>query len=403
MKLMRNMFLFTAIFTGSIANTQTTQLTETPQLSRAEIQQLLKKLRCSYKGTNTQPNLATPPYVEAPNQYLCDPISQKYTYNEGKGLQAILRTKSADMSPRVPSVLEYFEKGTVIDNDLYFADMYVPTRLFTSGFKTIDSQVLLDPTGNILTENFSLEFSTRIELNENDPEGEYELALLSDDGARLFAFQEGAWQEIVNNDGIHPTRMGCGYRTLNLKRGEPVDIRVLYYQGPRYHMANTLLFRPKPASETKKKKSIFHGLNLCGFANNHFFFDVKKQTKSAGMMILEAQGWKVLEKSNFKMPLNSANPCVREEIAISDFRIESVTSELATIRWTTNLPGRSQIKVVNVFTGEERLMPLGDQYLTDHIAELTGLTRGGFYLVQAISVDEAGQQAQSGFLNFIVP
>lgn len=394
--------LVTVLAGLSLTQTSTAQLSsEVPRLSRAQIKQMLPKLKCNYWGSNSQPNLLIAPYTESPNQYLCDPISQRYTDNEGKGIQAILRSKSQDMSPRVTSVLEYFDKGTVVDSDLYFADMYVPTRLFTQGFKTLDSQLLVDPLGKTLMENFSLEFSTRVQLSDSDPEGEYEFGLLSDDGARMFAFQNGEWQEIINNDGVHPTKMGCGYRTLNLKRGEPVDIRVLYYQGPRYHIANSLLFRPKPV-ETKKR-NIFKGVNLCGFANNNFYFNIKKQTKSAGMMLLEAQGWKVLEKVNFKMPLNSANPCVQDELVLTNFRIESVTSELAVIKWSTSLPARSQIRVMNVFSGEERLMPLGDDLLTDHTADLTGLTRGGFYMVQAISVDELGQQVSSQFLNFIVP
>ena len=100
----------------------------------------------------------------------------------------------------------------------------IPERAFSRGFPGVPD----------LFEWFGIRFRTRLILPEDC---DCEFKLVSDDGAILRI--DG--RVVVDNDGIHPTRaeqgaiwLGEGSHTLELD----------YYQGPRYHIALQLFWRP---------------------------------------------------------------------------------------------------------------------------------------------------------------
>jgi hypothetical protein len=75
---------------------------------------------------------------------------------------------------------------------------------------------------------------------END--GDYEFRLLSDDGSMLWLDNTLA----IDNDGQHPAQ--AKIKSWHLTSGKH-SIRVLYYQGPRTHVALQLFVKPPDGPE----------------------------------------------------------------------------------------------------------------------------------------------------------
>lgn len=355
---------------------------------------LLKKISCSYQGhgkTPTGESIGSIDFAD-PEKTVCDPLSGESSSNTNQGLFAKLIVKGPEMTTPVRSVMDFYNKGLRLEQDLYFADVNVPTRPFTSGFSTKSGEVLLDANGEKLIENFAIEYTSVLKLSDQDREGHYEISLLSDDGARLFVKEGDSWNELVNNDGNHPTRLGCPYRTIELKKDSAIPIKLLYYQGPRYHIANVMLWKHHKKAHTWKKPASH---SLCGIQSNTFFFNPNNGKKQAAMKVLEHMGWDVVAPANFQMPDLKPNPCVEPDLAISNFQVASVSGATARITWSTNLPASSQLYIVNIFTGEEMYTTLDSELVTNHVAVLDGLIHGLQYQIQAISVDAKGKEVRS--------
>lgn len=376
------------------------------QEAKKEAKHSLKHLRCTYKGINRQ--LASVEYLSDvefsnPDQVVCDPLSGNASPRPENGLLGTLRVRSAEMGTKVNSVMDYYNKGTVVPGELYFADVNVPTRAFTEGFTNASGSILVDAAGSKLIEHFSIEYTTVLKLTASDLEGKYDLALISDDGARLFIKENGKWNELINNDGTHPTKMACANRMIDMKRDTALEVKVLYYQGPRYHIANSLIWRHE--SKIKKSARGFERFNTamsklyCGKQGNFFFAKGKNKTELSPVMV--NQGFSVVPAANFFMPDYMTNPCVKPDLAIADFKVESAQAPNARITWKTNVPAKSQLRVVNIYTGEEILLQMSDSFVTDHIADLSNLVRGIYYQVQAISVDERGQVVRTQFIDLL--
>jgi hypothetical protein len=161
-------------------------------------------------------------------------------------------------------VAEVIEKGVSSEQNLFFTQVNVPTRAFSLGFPTEAGATVKTDEGENLFEYFALRFDGGLSLAGDEEEGEYELALLSDDGATWsirptdtlvgqFKPGEDPFSMVVNNDGNHPTRLGCG-ETILMKRNMPLDVRFDYTQGPRYHISMIPMWRKVTAttqSETR--------------------------------------------------------------------------------------------------------------------------------------------------------
>ncbi|MGZ3794649.1 MAG: hypothetical protein ACXVCP_20040, partial [Bdellovibrio sp.] len=321
---------------------------------------------------------------------VCDPFSDSKTTSPDDGLLARLILRSPEMTGNVDSVMDYIYNGQWTDQKVYFASVNVPTRDFTKGFVTLDGQVLKDDKGNKLIQDFALEYTSVLQLSDTDKEGEYQIALLTDDGSRLFVKENESWNELVNNDGSHLTRMGCPYRTIHMDKNSRIPIKLVYYQGSGPSLANVMAWRHYKHAKIWKNPA---RNGLCGFQSDKFFFNPKKGKDSVGMMFLKSHDWKILQPANFKMPQLKANPCV--SLAISNFGVESVDSSSATLIWNTNLPASSQLQIISVFTSETMVTPLDQNLVTDHKVVVSGLRRGSVYKIQAISVDAVGNSVVS--------
>jgi hypothetical protein len=73
--------------------------------------------------------------------------------------------------------------------------------------------------------------------------GEYEVLLISDDGASFYVQEDGSEHRLIDNDGIHSTKLACAPRTVRLDPARPLPIRLTYFQGPREYLTVTLMIR----------------------------------------------------------------------------------------------------------------------------------------------------------------
>ncbi|WP_413584536.1 PA14 domain-containing protein [Bdellovibrio sp. HCB274] len=353
---------------------------------------LLKRISCTYHGSNygVDPNAV----FEFPNpeQTVCDPLSNTPSESPTNGLAAKLYVRSAEMTS-VSSVMDYYNKGVRMEQDLYFASINVPTRVFTKGFTTEGGSTLSDSAGNKLIEHFAVEYNSILKLSDTDKEGEYELGLISDDGARVFFKENEQWKELINNDGNHASRFGCSYRTLSMKKDTEVPIKVLYYQGPRYHISNVLMW--KHHKDVKSFQKSIRDNWVCGKSGNELFYKSKTEKPTGVTKWLQSTGWNTIANANYKMPEHKPNPCVEEKLTVTDLIASSVQAPRATFTWKTNIPATSQLKITNFFTGEVLYTEINNDLVVNHEVQLDGLVSGLYYLINAISTDAQGNQVIS--------
>ncbi len=103
---------------------------------------------------------------------------------------------------------------------IYTASLDVPPQNFERGFPGVTDRF----------EWFAIDYTGKFWI---DNPGWYAFDLLSDDGSKLYIDGE----EIIDNDGLHPPEEKTGIVNLD---GGIHEMRVSYFQGPRFHVALVL-------------------------------------------------------------------------------------------------------------------------------------------------------------------
>src|ERR1700722_5808335 len=103
---------------------------------------------------------------------------------------------------------------------IYATSLNIPPQDFRQGFPGVTKRF----------EWFAIDYTGRFWVERP---GEYGFALPADDGANLYIDRE----LVVDNDGVHPARERVG--VAHLSHGVH-DIRVSYFQGPRFQVALVL-------------------------------------------------------------------------------------------------------------------------------------------------------------------
>lgn len=213
-----------------------------------------------------------------------------------------------DNQTRVTRVEDLLTNGRDAGVQLYLNQVDVPALRFTEGFRnSATGELLKRPTGDALIEWFAFDLQSEFALMAGDAEGFYQFALLSDDGATLELSPTGSFpgMVLIDNDGLHSTQMGCSTKAIQLRQGESRPIHVKYFQGPRVHIAVTLMWR-KVAAENSSNDA------LCGMGGPDYFWDMTTtpSTPTAKYNELVARGWKIPKARNFNLPANArSNPC----------------------------------------------------------------------------------------------
>jgi hypothetical protein len=191
---------------------------------------------------------------------------------------------------------------------IYLTKLDVPTRSFSLGFPKLDGSIIQTAEGADLVEYFSLRFRTELKLGDEDEEGEYEFAVLADDGVRMQVGEGSNSQVYLEHPSNTPSKMICSdQKTVTLSRDTVVPVKLDYFQGPRYHIALTLIWRKAGSPRDP----------LCGRVGNSLFFDSTKNPslpQKAHADLIE-RGWNVVPAHVFRIPRDEyMNPCESDYI-----------------------------------------------------------------------------------------
>ncbi len=202
---------------------------------------------------------------------------------------------------------DFADRGTWVDASLFLTDLNIPTRSFDLGFFNQEGSLLVDQTGDKLYENFALDMESRIQLTASDAEGDYQFAVLSDDGSIMEIDRGNGWEVLVGNDGLTATRLRGSLERIHLTHGDGMPIRVKYFQGPRFHIALAVLWRPYPEAGGFPAQDVRFGQS-----GNSLFFDytVTPSIPKAPYFDLLNRGWRPVPGKNFQLPAHVlSNPC----------------------------------------------------------------------------------------------
>ncbi len=330
-----------------------------------------------------------------PDTYTCNPLtdySEDGSLSEGHGVLANLFYLTDDM-PHFRTVYDYFDFGVPVEGlNLYFNKIDIRTRPFDRGFVTRSGLTVTNEQDNTLYEYFALNFNGQIQLSENMPDGDYQMALLADDGAVL-SLDTGEGQEVlIDNDGNHPTQMGCSTQRVTFEKGVPRSFNLKYYQGPRFHIALVVMWRPWPENEDDVDD------HLCGQRGNGLFYDSRQDPPKpeAAFFDLQSRGWSVIGDDNYYLPgWDTSNPCNAPAPVVSSYQVQETTVSSVTVKWLTDIPASSDLVVKNVITGEIVTTTEAPEFVTEHIYTVEGLTSYTLYDIFVVSKSTSGLEGQS--------
>lgn len=326
---------------------------------------------------------------------VCDPFTNGVSNKITLGLKAQLVYKTSDMLVK-GNLADVFSTYKPSEKTLFFSNINVPTRPFSSGFLTEAGETLKTDTGEMLVENFGIKYTSFLALSDVDEEGLYDIATLSDDGTIVKIGRGPAQETLINNDGNHPTRMGCSSRLVEMKRGQKIPIEIQWYQGPRYHIANVLMWKKVDAGAAKD--------SACGKVGNDYFFS--NGVPQAPYNNLLARNWKVIAKENFILDEQSLdyNPCVSGQLpVISEFYLMEATLTQAWFSWRTDIPSTSQVLITDLSTGEVAITNSDNILRTQHEIKVLNLKPMTDYKAQVVSISETLGRTLGPVVTFTTP
>lgn len=342
------------------------------------------------------------PPLTTPERTVCDPFNAGASAQD-RGLVGNL-VYLTDDQPRYSDVFDYIDNGTPIQSTLYFDQLFVPTRAFDLGFYTQDGQLVTNQNDDPIYEYFGLRLESQLTLADNEPEGWYQMAILSDDGAVLSEkLPDDSLDIIVDNNGNHPTRMGCASKAIYMDHDTKKSVVINYHQGPRYHIALSVLWRPVPAGDDP-----MGSVNEieCGRQGNGRYFDSTKVPSEPTQVYYDmlTRGWKPLTNENYYFPVQASNPCaVAQPLLVTNFSILSTNRTQVSVSWNTSLPANSQVEVRDIVTGAVIQSPLDPALNMNHGVTLSGLSPNTLYSIKAISQSADGQLVESAESAFRTP
>ena len=256
------------------------------------------------------PSVLPSPIVSGnPTKQVCDPFRSGGVSTAEQGILGSL-SYLQNSAPRANNIADFEKYGTPVDVELFFNQLNVPTRMFDQGFQTQNGTALLDPQGNTLYEWFMLHFETNIRLSFADSPGNYQFAVLSDDGSIVQINQGTGYEVLINNDGVTASRLGCATQTVSMDATTSLPMKLDYFQGPRYNIALVLLWRRIPDTACGLTTPFVDP--MCGQSGNDVYFDPTQvpSVPTDNWIQLLDRGWNVLNPANFYLPTTVvSNPC----------------------------------------------------------------------------------------------
>lgn len=336
------------------------------------------------------------------NKLVCNPfqtLANDDVSTLDGGLQASLYYLRPNQ-PRYTSVGDMIQNGVASGKNLFFTNIDVPTRMFNLGFPLESGGMVKNDEGADLIEYFALRMTGSLGLAPDEAEGQYELAMLADDGVIWTNTSDAALNPVlVNNDGDHSTKFACG-QVVNMSRLDRIPSRIDYYQGPRDHIALVPMWRKvEPGTQVGQDP-------LCNQLGNTLYFDPNNASKQQqAYKDLLSRGWKALRAENWKLPDGTGpNPCYEqgEMPQIFDLALDLGSEGTLSVSWKTNIPSTSQVLYKNTTEGTEGLTVSDNVLRVRHSVIIKGLKVGDFYDVHAISVSDSMGRTMSPAARLIV-
>ncbi|MDZ4084177.1 MAG: hypothetical protein U1E10_14635, partial [Bdellovibrionales bacterium] len=114
-----------------------------------------------------------------------------------------------------------------------------------------------------------------------------------------FLNEDGKDSTLISNEGAHQTKLGCAAKTVAMTKNLRLPMRLTYFEGPRYHIALTLMWRKVDGSSSSLAEK------ECNAEGNEYFFTPATNTAAAvpkapylGML---DRGWRPLKAENFEL------------------------------------------------------------------------------------------------------
>ncbi len=348
------------------------------------------------------PDQVPAPPLTPPERTVCDPFNAGVSARD-RGLIGNL-VYLTDDQPRYTRARDYIMNGVPVQSTLYFDRLMIPTRSWDLGFYTQDGTLVTNHRDEPVYEYFGVHMESQLQLAPGEAPGWYQMAILSDDGAVLsLKDDENVLTTLVDNDGDHPTRMGCAMRSIYLNEGDRLPFTLEYYQGPRYHISLVVMWRPLPADQNPEDPVWDEE---CGMMGNSRYFDYTQVPSLPTPRYYEmlTRGWKPLENANYFFPEQASNPCaVDDPLIISNFVIETTTRTSITVSWQTNQPATTKVVARNVVTGEIHETEVDTTLKTSHVGTISGLSSDTLYAIRAVSAVEGGDPVFSNELAIRTP
>jgi hypothetical protein len=239
------------------------------------------------------PNQPTDPENPAnpnppPATVVCDPFNQANIVDPRMGIEGSLYSAGGRLSSSACAnssqctSRDYIKKGTKADAVLFLSQIFVPTRDFTAGFSADGQNTLKDANNQDLVEWFALDLHSQLVLDAADMEGDYQIAVVSDDGHTM----DIQGTEFLRDEGEHSPQLKCSSSTIHLTHENAYPFRLTYFQGPRTQISLVMMWRRVDATTN---------LADCGTSDG-YIADQNKLPSS-----LRSRGWKIPQPSNFQL------------------------------------------------------------------------------------------------------
>ncbi|MEE2671652.1 MAG: hypothetical protein VYA54_08075 [Bdellovibrionota bacterium] len=259
---------------------------------------------------------------------ICEPLgSDAPSLGESNGLKGDLRLIKeledlpADSNRRnIQSNLNNYLDPTysygLDDTKLFLSNVDIPERSFLEGFSTQEGQVL-QVNNEPLFEFFNVNLESIIKIEDQSLAGEYEFAILSDDGSKLHLKPSGAEDYItyIDSSREHAPKFLCGKPQnsesphVSIAPNLPLDLKINYFQGPRQKIALQFFWRKKIEGRANS--------SLCGVSRPH-------------PNTIAQEGWVIVPAEVFTLPGGDVNPCTDKEIIdrVSEIQFEESTQDI---------------------------------------------------------------------------
>lgn len=246
---------------------------------------------------------------------VCDPLSNGMGGNDSsKGLTGNIRLLNSEYDNKnyrynLGHYLNLDYSYEVPEKTLFMSSVNVAPRSFDQGFSTQENQVL-KINDSPLVEYFNVNLESILKVDNEELAGEYELAIISDDGSRLTIVEneEVGPSQIIRSDNAHAPKFLCSSNSsdeikyVDLSLGKSIPIKINYFQGPRYRIALQLIWRKKTENQAKSK-----------FCN---------QGMDNGVQAAQSEGWEPIPSSVFNLPGSIINTCVESYESISELKFK---------------------------------------------------------------------------------